>query len=182
MQRFRHIVLSITLALSAGACERDEAIRTYQAPKEQAPTPPQQTAPSNPVLAWTVPDGWVQEGPRQMRVATFRTSSDPDAAELVITRFGADNFGGMLDNINRWRGMVGLEPVKDEKDQPAQRVTVAGNDAALFDMTGATRRLRLVMVPAGDTVWFFRLIGSAEAVQQNVDKLDEFLKSVKFPT
>lgn len=179
-------VALITIVLLAAACERGDEIRTYQAPKEQPAEAPQ-PAPVPDLPTWTVPDGWVQDAARPMRVATFRTSSDPDAPELIITRFGAENFGGMLANINRWRGMVGLEPVKDEKDQPAEKITIDGNEAAQFDMTGPqadaqpAKRLRLAMVPVGDTVWFFRLIGAAQAVEKNVAAYDGFLQSIRFP-
>jgi hypothetical protein len=135
---------------------------------------------------WAVPPGWVQEPARPMRVATFRTSPEPGAAEVIISRFGAANFGGPLDNINRWRGMVGLDPVESTDDQPVERIQVDGNDAAFFDMTGPARdglparRMLMIMASAGDTVWFFRMIGEAEVVENHKAGYDEFIRSVKF--
>ncbi len=186
------IVILLTIAGVLGACERDEPIRTYQAPKEQmapppAPMPEVQAAATADEPTWTVPEGWVQDGPRAMRVATFRTSNDPTAAELVVTRFAKDGFGGMLANINRWRGMVALDAVDDEKNQPTENTTVGGADATVFDMTGPAkdgqpaRRAIIVMAPVGDTVWFFRFIGPTTVVEQKKAGFDEFLKSVKFP-
>ena len=178
MRNFTNLILAV-LAVGLYACERDDSIRTYQAPREVAAQSPT-TAP------WTAPAGWVQDPPRQMRVATFRTSSEPDAAELIITRFAADNFGGMVDNINRWRNMVGLEPVKDESEQPVEKIAVSGREASVYDMTGPardsapSRRLRLAMVKVGTEVWFVRFTGTADAVQKNLPGFDEFLKSVRF--
>jgi hypothetical protein len=92
----------------------------------------------------------------------------------------------MLDNINRWRGMVGLEPINDEKQQPVERIKMAGQDGALFDMSGPAkdgqppRRLMIAMVPAGQSVWFFRMSGPAEAVETQKSNFDALLKSVRF--
>ncbi len=133
---------------------------------------------------WEAPESWVQQPQRPMRFATFFTSQDPGAPEVVVSSFGA--FGTMKDNINRWRNMVGLAPVDDEKEQPVEKITVAGRDGALFDMTGKAqdaqpaRRLLIAMVPAGESVWFFRMLGPADAVQQQRANFDAFLKSVRF--
>ena len=133
---------------------------------------------------WDVPAGWVKQPDKPMRFATFKTSSDASAPEVIVSSFGA--FGTMLDNINRWRGMVGLEPVADEKDQSVEKIQIAGQDAALFDLTGPAKdgqpakRLMIAMVPAGQTVWFFRISGPADAVGAQKASFEALLKSVKF--
>jgi hypothetical protein len=133
---------------------------------------------------WELPEGWVKQPDKPMRFATFRTSADANAPEVIVSSFGA--FGTMLDNINRWRGMVGLEPINDEKQQPVERIKLAGQDGALFDMSGPAkdgqppRRLMIAMVPAGESVWFFRMSGPAEAVETQKSNFDALLKSVKF--
>ena len=133
---------------------------------------------------WDAPAGWAKQPDRPMRFATFVTSPDAGAPEVIVSSFGA--FGTMKDNINRWRNMVGLPPVNDEKEQPVEQLNVAGQDGALFDMTGPAKdgqpakRLLIAMVPAGETVWFFRMLGPADAVEQQRENFRAFLKSVKF--
>jgi hypothetical protein len=133
---------------------------------------------------WDVPAGWVKQPDKPMRFATFRTSSDANAPEVIVSSFG--QFGTMLDNINRWRGMVGLEAINDEKLQPVEKIQISGQDGALFDLTGpakdgqAPKRLMIAMVPAGQTVWFFRMSGPSDAVAAEKANFDALLKSVKF--
>ena len=133
---------------------------------------------------WDVPQGWLKQPDKPMRFATFRTSPDASAPEVVISSFGA--FGTMRDNINRWRGMVGLEPVGDEKEQAVEKIRIGGRDGALFVMTGPAKdgqpakRLLIAMVPAGQTVWFFRMSGAADAVAAQKANFDALLNSVKF--
>lgn len=194
--RFREFVKSVRFDGTGTVHQPSERMQTMpfaaqdgsarSAPLAAQDQPPE-TAPSAPVDAtWTIPPGWTEQGPRPMRIATFRTADGPDAADLVVTKFAANSFGGMLDNINRWRGMVGLEPVKDEKEQPVEKITVGGHEGSQFDMTGPAkdgeppRRLRLAMVRDGQTVWFFRLIGPADAVEQQLANFKTFLESVRF--
>jgi hypothetical protein len=171
------------MLMGLAGCDRDDQIRVYSAPKEAQAAPMAQAtqpAATDGEITWTLPAGWVQDPPKQMRVASFHTSNDPSSPEVVISRFAAGNFGTPLDNINRWRGMVGLEPVNDVSAHKAEKITLAGKDSEVFDIQGKEKRLRIAMVPAGEQVWFFRLVGTSDEVAKQLDTFDAFLKSVQF--
>jgi hypothetical protein len=125
---------------------------------------------------WNIPAGWSQEPDKPMRVASFKAGD----AELIVTQFGKDNFGGALANINRWRGQAGLDQVSDENAASAQPVTVNNNPGKLYDFAGPTTRVHVEMIEVGDNVWFFKLVGPTAAVAQQQPAFDEFLKSVSF--
>lgn len=129
---------------------------------------------------WSAPKDWVLGPAQQMRVATYRTSADEGAPEVIISKFTAGGFGTPLDNINRWRRMVGLPPVEKESDQPSDPLKVGGNDGQIYDMTGAEKRLRIGLVQVGEQVWFFRLVGATDAVAKEIETFDSFLQSVQF--
>jgi hypothetical protein len=65
-------------------------------------------------ITWTVPAGWKEAPPRQMRVVTLQ-KVDGSAPDMYIS----DPFaGGLLQNVNRWRkGDAGL-PETTEADLP----------------------------------------------------------------
>ena len=86
-------------------------------PSTAAPEP-------TPGATWTVPQDWQQEPQKPMRLASFTAGQ----AEVIVTQFGKDGFGGTLANINRWRGEAGLPGIADEKDSPAQAITVNGKE------------------------------------------------------
>jgi hypothetical protein len=125
---------------------------------------------------WNIPAGWTQEPDKPMRVASFKAGD----AELIVTQFGKDNFGGALANINRWRGQAGLDQVTDENAASPQPTTVNNKPGKLYDFAGPTNRVRVAMVEVGDDVWFFKLVGPTAAVAQQQPAFDEFLKSVSF--
>ena len=66
-------------------------------------------------LTWTAPAGWTAMPDRPMRKATFAVKgADGAAADLSITSFPGDT-GGLLANLNRWRGQVGLPPFGEDQ-------------------------------------------------------------------
>jgi len=199
--RFKLLVIPVTtciLSLSF-ACDRDDSIRVYQAPKDsqasasepEEPQPPQVQLQAQPSTApgsgqpgemtvdgarMTVPAAWEKQPDKAMRIATFRAGE----AEVIVSRFGAESFAQLLPNVNRWRGQVGLEPINDERDAQSEDVTVGGAKGKLFDMIGPKGRLRVAAVTVGEAVWFFKIQGPKDSVAGQQKTFDEFLRSIRF--
>ena len=192
--------LATAMALTTGCDDREAAIRSYSAPKDAVVTPATGPAASQaaPLAAeagaqdlpfkWTLPSGWKQDPqPRAMRVATVNVEADGKRGELIVTRFRAGGFGSLLDNLNRWRQQVGLEPLTDEKAATPETTKVGGVDAKVYDFTGPAaggnpaKRNRVVMAQtsAGD-VWFFRFNGPADFVESQKAAFDQLLQSIEF--
>jgi hypothetical protein len=145
------------------------------------------TSTSGESATWTAPPGWERQLDKPMRVATYRAGTDDSAAELIITRFAPGQAGGLLDNINRWRGQVGLEPIADlNRAERPRAIAINGHEAWIYDFTGnakqgeSPKRIRVALSIAGAKLWFFKLQGSADAVAQQQAAFDRFLNSVKF--
>ncbi|MES1194548.1 MAG: hypothetical protein ABUL65_01550, partial [Opitutus sp.] len=117
------VVLFATLLLAG--C-KDREITTYRAPKDPPPVMPG-AAPGAPAtgdsmantavptgsdnLAWTAPADWTAKAPGAMRKGSFTVKgADGSEADLSITAFPGDT-GGLLANLNRWRGQISLPPL-----------------------------------------------------------------------
>jgi hypothetical protein len=125
---------------------------------------------------WNAPADWVLEPEKPMRLASYKAGD----AEVIVSQFGQDNFGGLLPNINRWRRQAGMQEISDEKEAGGQKTTVSGKDAALFDFAGPTNRVRVVMVVDAGMAWFFKIQGPAGAVANQQQAFDAFVQSVQF--
>ena len=201
----------VAFALATGCDSAETEVRKYEAPKEARPSTAATAPATGPAIAtatagatapdalaaapgaaqqiqWTAPAGWTHEPqPRPMRVATFVVGEGAKRGELIVTRFRAGGVGSLLDNINRWRQQVGLEPVTDEKAVTPDKTTVGGHEGQVYDMAGPAgdgnppRRNRVVVVetPTGD-LWFFRFFGPADVIDAERGRFEEFLRSVKF--
>ena len=135
---------------------------------------------------WTVPADWKEGQLAQFLVAKFVIGSGDASAAVNVSSLAGDG-GGLLPNINRWRGQLGQPPVTDADiaalptvdatDVKATLVDIAGTDAR----SGKPARLVGMIVPLGGQTWFYKLMGDANVVAQQKDALIKFVQSAKYP-
>jgi len=124
-----------------------------------------------------------------MRRATFLVSGEgAQTAEVAVSVFPGD-VGGLMANINRWRGQIGLGPAApDEISGFTSDVEVDGTKSTVVDLKGETvppgrtqpTRMIVVTVPHGGNSWFFKITGDAPLVEKQKEAFLQFVKSVKF--
>ncbi|MFN4243311.1 MAG: hypothetical protein ACK4PI_08750 [Tepidisphaerales bacterium] len=129
-------------------------------------------------IQWVVPAGWVQRPASGMRYATL---VPPGGPEVTVTRLSGDG-GGILANLNRWRGQVFLPPITAEQLlQQTQNISLGGVTAVRVDVVGPQGRILGAMLPApsGQT-WFFKAqTTTPEAMDAIVSDFDRFLQTVR---
>ena len=188
------VVLALGAALALTGCGRDE-IKVYQVPKESRPNsttanlPDSPASQGKPALTWTTPEGWTVIPPGEMRLASFniKNKENKQADVSVIPLSGAA--GGDFNNVNRWRGQVGLSPVgPEELKQLTQTIEVAGQPADLYEFSGQnpssgdpTRVLAVIQHREG-TAWFFKMTGDDALVAEQKTAFIAFAKSCRFET
>ena len=138
---------------------------------------------------WTVPATWAVGTGSAMRRATFVVKgSDGQSAEVVVSSFPGD-VGGLVANINRWRGQIGLGPVApDEVSGFTKDWEVAGAKATVVDFktdkasAGKTQPQRMIVVtiPHAGNSWFFKITGDEPVVGDQKEAFLKFIESVKF--
>jgi hypothetical protein len=101
-----------------------------------------EAAPGGGEIAWTVPDGWVEEPPSNaMRKAQFvlpAAEGDSEDATVVITHFPGDGaVGGIEANIQRWYGQMKQPDGKPTSEvAETKRDKVNGIEQVRVSMTG----------------------------------------------
>jgi hypothetical protein len=195
---FRGIWLLLCVALLS-ACKRENN-QVYYAPKE---TPPAQTVAPNPgdngtpmaapeattlpALAWTLPDGWQEKPPGEMRAASFSvTGKDGQSADVSVIPLPI--VGRDFELVNMWRQQVQLPPATDpDAVKQAEPVAIGTEQGRLFDlaseqpMIGKSReRILVAMLTRGTMSWFFKMTGEESFVASQKPGLIQFLKSVSF--
>ncbi len=134
--------------------------------------------------AWDVPAGWQEVPPSQMLLAKFLINGNDGKADVTVSVFPGD-VGGVLANVNRWRGQIGLEPVdQSESDKLVSSLDVMGGKAMLVDMSGQKggqkTRLVGVIVPRGAQTWFYKLMGDPAVAEREKPALIKFVQSVRY--
>ena len=130
---------------------------------------------------WQVPSGWKAAGPKPMRLASFDI---PDAAgngDVSISKLSG-NGGGLLANVNRWRGQVGLSPLEaGALAANSKTVATAGGDSGTWvELVGTEKTILGAIVARGEVSWFFKLTAPAAVAAQNRDAFEQFVRSIRF--
>jgi hypothetical protein len=129
-------------------------------------------------LLWTAPAGWRSQSGSAVRRGSYAVGG---GAEVAITAFPGD-VGGVLANVNRWRGQAGLDPVDDAGlGQVAAALDSNGLHFLVVDFSGAATPIVAALVPWGGGTWFFKLTGPGDAVARAKPAFLAFLRTVRTP-
>lgn len=182
------VISLLAVMLACGACERD-GITAYDAPKEESPAlAPAVSAGSSSPISWTLPKGWKEEKPGQMRLASFSCARNGLAADISIVVLDGDA-GGDLGNVNRWRGQINLPPLSASELRAQTSSPSIGGHAMLW-VDFATPglfidnkfRKRLVAASyhrAGKT-WFFKMTGEDALVKSLEPAFKKFIAGIRY--
>jgi hypothetical protein len=89
-------------------------------------------------ISWTAPESWKRGKEVAFSYATFVLGAGDKPLQLTVTPVAGGGPNVVLDNVNRWRGQLGLAPVAaGDLDSVATPLTVAGASAHLVDMSGS---------------------------------------------
>ena len=173
---------------------REAKVAHYRIPKETPP--PASTAPATDMasatvptgseqLTWTAPAAWVAKAPGAMRKGSYTIRNEAGDADLSITAFPGDT-GGLLANLNRWRGQIGLAALAAaELEANLDHLDANGLHFEIVDFAGTangapTRIVGAVLSRPRET-WFFKLMGPDTAVAGEKTAFVTFLQTIKAP-
>src|SRR5471030_2842972 len=139
----RNLALLTLAAIALAGCGRDD-VKVYHVAKDDSATPPpSQTAgqaiapeqspatpPQLPQLQWTLPAGWQEKTPGQMRVASFTvTGTNGEAADVGVIPLPAS--GQEIQLVNMWRDQLQLPAATNDT---AEAVAIGSDSGKLFDI------------------------------------------------
>lgn len=161
----------------------------FGAPADATPAKPMVAAGSEQAeggLTYATPKGWTREPARKMMIMSFSAGEGDDKADIAVTRFPTAVLEDFQSNLNRWRGQVGLPPSNDQPTNMGE-THVGGLRAVLITLDGPAadgrkaRQLKVAITPDNaQMVWFFKIVGSADAVSKQQEAFDQFLGSLRF--
>ena len=126
-------------------------------------------------IDWDQPSEWgVEENASSILLAAFNTES---GARITLASLLGDG-GGLLSNINRWRGQLGL-PIAESLGE--MQIEDLGEGGILVDIQSAdqTGRMVVAVIPAGKYTLFFKLTGSVESVHGELQRFEAFIEAFR---
>ena len=162
--QFYGAIHGLIVAAFLAGCAGEKEILVYTIPTEPAP-----------------PDSWGFASAFGPEKARFTITDTNGTASVTMTVLQGDG-GGLLGNVNRWRGQLGLDKLEEKKLADAlMPVKGLGKKASMIDITGISQRsqieTRLVGVIVSDNglTWFYKLMGGASVVEEAKDGFLEYL-------
>ena len=100
-----------------------------------------------PQMTWQgpIPEGWERLQPSRFRVLHYGVKDQPD----VVCYLTVLPRGDIVDNVNRWRGEMGLDPAPPEATRALPEHPLAGKPAAFVHLKGNLRAMRSKLDDAG---------------------------------
>lgn len=135
-------------------------------------------------LSWRSPPGWEELPQTSMRLANFSVGAGGECYLTVLSGSG----GGVLGNVNRWRGQMGLDEITAEEVDALPKVALFGNEAYLLELEGAFRgmgsearegwALRGAILGSERFTIFVKFTGPREVVALEAEAFDAFCASI----
>jgi hypothetical protein len=152
--------------------------QTQAAPPQMAEAPPQTT--SAPQIKWETPEGWTEVPPSSMRYASFSARAEDGKIDISIVTFPGDG-GSDADNINRWRGQIGLDPIDaNAVTSEVAPLKTADTTFSTTDIAADKTRTIAAWTRRDGRVWFFKATGPNAAVEKEKPNFVKFIESVRF--
>ena len=152
--------------------------------------------PSQPMLSqasdqtkpnWQVPTGWKELPGGPFLVSKFSIGAEDTPPTTVNVSMSQGEGGGLVMNVNRWRGQIGLSPLPEaEISKALTSLDTAGGKAMFIDLAGTDpksgQKARIVgaIVSQPNRTWFYKLMGGDATVTKEKDTFAKFVEGVKY--
>lgn len=157
----------------------------FAASQAAKPDPIRPRTGKSPPITFSKPESWIEGKVGGMRKAAFKVTDGEETVEITIIDL-AEAAGDRLSNVNRWRGQIQLDTITQEQlDRDMKPIEVGdgtGDYVELVGPEGAQPResiLGVIAIHSG-RAWFIKLKGAAGLAENEKQRFESFIKSVKF--
>ncbi len=122
------------------------------------------------------PPGW-KENPQPTQGRLFEFTAEGSGGPALITLSALQGGGGLVENVNRWRNQVGLEPLSEaDVSKSAAPVTFIGADAWLVEAIGSGSAIVVIASLNSEFSIFLKMSGPPATV---VAQKEAFMKAAQ---
>lgn len=138
---------------------------------------------TSPIIAGTVPDGWLAQPSNSFRLLSYRFGSGGDVAVGISS-------GDLLGNVNRWLGQFGADPLDAAGLAALAKVGVTGVEGVWVEAAGdyspgmgqeprTDQALAGVVADAGGRIITVKMTGPADEVAAQKEPLKAFIAGLR---
>ena len=176
---------TVTVVDLKGQYSAGSGMQAPFASKGRPPMAPPQSAPADPGFTFKAPEGWLPGKSGGFRKAAFNIMGEEGVGEVTVIDLGGRS-GDLLSNVNRWRGQVGLEPIKQEEvDQQVTPIAAGDVKGQYIEIVGSEdasprQSILAAILPHGDVTTFVKYQGDAKLAERERERFQQFVRSIEF--
>ena len=137
-------------------------------------------------VKYEVPEGWKEKSAGGLRAASFEVVDGAQKLDISVIPLSAEGpAGDITDNVNRWRGQVGLPP-QSAADIAKELREVAGKEIKwqVVELSGESPASgpQMILGAIGKTAsaaWFVKATGPPELAKREKERFDQFVGSLE---
>ena len=179
-------MVTATIVSILGNLKQDSMTRPpFAASPAARPDPIRPRAGESSPITFSKPEGWIEGKVGGMRKAAFKVSDGEETAEITIIDL-AEAAGDRLSNVNRWREQIQLDTITQEQlDRDMKPIEVGEGTGDYVELVGPNDAqpqesiLGVITIHSG-RAWFIKLKGAARLAENEKQRFEAFVKSVKF--
>jgi len=167
-------VALLVALLCVGGCQSPRITVSDVPTDEQVAIPPAQ---SHLTFHATPPPNWVPKPTGAFLLARFDIPIQTDRVDASVSMLsgnGGGLAGGLLGNINRWRGQLGLPALATAP--PLQTVSIHRIVYQLVVIRHTPQSMAVYMHTKGDHTWFFKVVGPSQHLAAAQTAMETYLK------
>ena len=133
------------------------------------------------LLSWEKPESWIYSKGSSMRIASFDVPFSNGIGDLSIMELGGEG-GGIVANVNRWRGQIGLNHLEENK---IMEQTLIGESALgqyykfKLDNKSNNKAILAAILPMIKSTLYIKLTASIDGVSEIEKDFNTFCSSFK---
>ena len=141
---------------------------------------------SAPQVTYDVPAGWKEVGGGSLRAASFEVLDGEQKLDISVIPLALDGpAGDVVENVNRWRGQVGLP--KQSAEEMAKGLRALEGQGMQWQVvelagTGSSGDPQTILGAIGKTqtaTWYVKLTGPPALAEREKQHFDQFVGSLK---
>lgn len=136
-------------------------------------------------IKYETPEGWKPGRMSSMRKAAFNVSADGETGEVTVIDLAKES-SPLLDNINRWRGQVKLDPLAEsELPDHTEKLKVGQLEATYVKLIGPKDlqpqpAILGAILYRDNLAWFIKFTGPAKLAEKEETRFKQFVESIRF--
>lgn len=180
-QNFLKWIASVKRAAAVPATSASQGAAPIVPVAASTTAAPREGGQEKPKVSWSQPKAWQPSQGSSMRYASFSAKdSDGKTADISVS-FLPGQAGTDLENVNRWRGQMGLTPVAEADLQAAVfPVTCRDGSLKMMELAGGDAKMLVAWTRVDGNTWFFKLTAPVALADRQKPAFKGFLESVKF--